>query len=120
MKMTIHNLSGQIFSIAIILAGALGGPVSHAACTPPPAGIVSWLPGEGKANDIIGTNNGGVNGSLSYTNGLVGEAFVFDDSTSYILVPASPSLDIGSTGRGVTIEAWILPDAFDVNVSGAP
>ena len=77
-------------------------------CDPPPSGIVAWWPGEGNANDIIGTNNGTPVGALGYTNGEVGRAFVFDGSTSYIPLPASPSLNLG-TGSGITIECWIKP-----------
>ena len=77
-------------------------------CDPEPTGLVAWWPGEGNANDIIGTNNGTPVGALGYTNGEVGQAFVFDGSTSYIPLPASPSLNLG-TGSGITIECWIKP-----------
>jgi hypothetical protein len=87
---------------------------------PTPAGLVSWWKGEGNANDTMGLNNGTVTGSLGYAGGEVGQAFVFDGSTSYITVPASPSLDIGTTGTGITIEGWINPSDDDVTVNGAP
>ena len=89
-------------------------------CSPAPANLVSWWPAEGNARDIIGTNNGTAVGALGYTNGEVGMAFVFDSSTSYIPLPASPSLDIGATGTGVTIEAWVLPTAYDLAGDGGP
>ena len=47
-------------------------------------------------------------------------AFVFDGSTSYIPLPASPSLNIGATGTGITIEAWVLPTAADLASDGGP
>src|ERR1039458_5695360 len=78
-------------------------------CDPPPAGLVSWWQAEGNANDFVGINNGIPHGNLLYTNGEVGQAFVFDHSTSYVSVPASPSLNIGATGNGITIECWIKP-----------
>jgi alpha-tubulin suppressor-like RCC1 family protein len=87
-------------------------------CTPPPAGLVSWWPAEGSANDIFGGNNGSPVGNLGYTNGEVGQAFVFDNSTSYIPFPASSSLDLGTSGSGFTIECWVKPNAFNVAVSG--
>jgi len=91
-----------------------------APCTPPPSGLVAWWPAEGNGSDIVSGNNGTVNGALGYTNGEVGQAFVFDDSTSYLSIPASSSLDVGATGTGLTIECWIQPDSFDTGVSGAP
>lgn len=78
------------------------------ACTPAPSGIISWWPAEGNADDIIGGNNGAPVGNLTYASGEVGQAFVFDGSTSYIPLASSPSLDVGS-GTGFTIEGWILP-----------
>ena len=75
-------------------------------CTPAPSNMVAWWRAEGNALDSVWTNNGSPVGALSYTNGEVGQAFVFDGSTSYIPVPASPSLDVG-TGSGFTIECWV-------------
>jgi hypothetical protein len=69
-------------------------------------GLVALWPGEGDANDVAGPNNRSPVGALNYTNGEAGQAFVFDGSTSYISVPASLSLDIG-TGSGFTIECWV-------------
>jgi hypothetical protein len=88
-------------------------------CDPAPSGLVSWWRAEGNANDSIGTNNGTPTGGIIYTNGEAGQAFVFNNTTSYIPVPASPSLNVG-TNNGFTIECWIQPNAINVNVSPAP
>jgi subtilisin-like proprotein convertase family protein len=76
---------------------------------PPLAGLVAWWKGEGNAVDSVGTNNGSVFGGLTYTNGEVGQTFKLDGSTSYIKVPASSSLNIGTNGNGVSIECWVNP-----------
>ena len=91
-----------------------------ATCTPPPSGLVAWWQSESNLLDSIGGSIATVNGALAYTNGEVGQAFVFDGSTSYLSFPASSNLDIGATGSGITVECWIMPSAFDVDVSGAP
>jgi hypothetical protein len=83
------------------------------------SGLVSWWRAEGNANDSIGTNNGTPLGGITYTNGEVGQAFVFNNTTSYISVPASSSLNVG-TNNGFTIECWIQPNAINVTVSPAP
>ena len=75
--------------------------------------MVAWWRAEGNALDSVWTNNGSPVGALSYTNGEVGQAFVFDGSTSYIPVPASPSLDVG-TGSGFTIECWVQPSSAGI------
>jgi hypothetical protein len=110
----VTNLYGSMLSSNAVLAVIPSG-----ACTPAPSGLVSWWRAEGNANDSIGTNNGTPTGGITYTNGEVGQAFVFNNTTSYIPVPASPSLNIG-IGSGFTIECWIQPNAFNVNGSGAP
>jgi hypothetical protein len=79
-------------------------------CNPAPAGLVAWWQAEGNANDSIGGNNGTPTGGITYTDGEVGQAFDFD-GTGYIPVPASPSLDVGANGSGITIECWIKPAA---------
>ncbi len=95
-----------------VLAGSPGS------CDPAPTGIVAWWPGEGNPDDLIGADNGTANGNLTYTNGEVGQAFVFDGS-SYITVPASPSLNIGA-GSGLTIECWVNPSALNATGVGGP
>src|SRR5690348_9011369 len=75
-------------------------------CTPVQAGLVSWWPGEGNASDIIGANSGVSVGGVSFAPGEVGRAFSLDGSTGYIFVPASSSLNVGSS-TGFTIEGWI-------------
>jgi uncharacterized repeat protein (TIGR02543 family) len=72
-------------------------------CLPPPSGLVGWWPGDGNANDIIGGNNGTLQGSVTFVPGMVGQAFSFDGS-SY--VDASDSnLPVGNSSA--TISAWI-------------
>jgi hypothetical protein len=40
------------------LALLLATHQAPAQCDPPPSGIVAWWPGEGNANDLVGSNNG--------------------------------------------------------------
>jgi len=76
-------------------------------CTPAPAGLVSWWIGEGNSLDRVGGNNGTAQ-DVTFATGEVGQAFVFNGSSSDVQVPASTSLDVG-TGDGFTLEAWINP-----------
>ena len=93
-------------------AGKTTGSFSCAAC---PSGIVSWWRAENNAFDSTGNNHGSFNGS--YMGGQVGQTFRIVDSSSYVTVPASPSLDVG-TGQGFTIEGWM--NVYDDDTGGRP
>ncbi len=93
----------------VMLTPALALP-----CTTPPAGILSWWPAEGNANDATGTNNGSYVGAMSNALGRVGLAFSFNPAGAYVTIPASPSLNLG-TNSGLTLETWIKPS----DVAGA-
>jgi len=73
-------------------------------CAAPPAGLVAWWPGEGTANDIVGTNNGTVVGGVTFTNGEVGQAFSLNGSSGYIRVPDSALWAFAT--NNFTIEMW--------------
>jgi len=90
------------------------GSLLAAGCASTPAGVIGWWPGNGDASDIIGTNNGTFF-NAQFDTGEVGQAFNLD-GTGNILIPASPTLDVGQ-GNGITIEAWINPSDLS---SGAP
>ena len=91
---------------AIYQAGSAGKcpPTPPANCVPPPSGLVGWWPGEGNANDAAGGNNGNLQGTMSFTSGVVGQAFNFTPASGTVIVPDSPSLRLSSQ---ITIEAWI-------------
>ncbi|HEU6448133.1 MAG TPA: immunoglobulin domain-containing protein [Verrucomicrobiae bacterium] len=74
-------------------------------CYPAPTNIVAWWPGEGNANDIVGTNNGVLKNSAGFTNGIVGLAFdLHSSSDDYIQASNSPLWGFGS--GNFTIEMW--------------
>lgn len=53
---------------------------SQSGCTQPPSGLADWWPGDGYANDIKGSHNGIVQGGLTFSPGLDGDAFTFNGS----------------------------------------
>jgi Concanavalin A-like lectin/glucanases superfamily/Immunoglobulin I-set domain/NHL repeat len=107
--------SGNIYSVIITNAFGVTNSSSVAltvlgpgSCFPPPAGLVSWWPGERTGIDIMGTNNGTLVGGVTFGPGEVGQAFEFNGTSDYVSIPASPTLDVGQ-GPGLTIETWIQP-----------
>ena len=109
MKNPSANLS-SLAALCVLTLGLLSHGVARAACVTPPAGLVSCWRAEGNASDSVGGNNGTSTGGIAYAGGEVGQAFLFNGSTSYIPVPASPGLNIGA-GSGMTIECWVQPHA---------
>ncbi len=74
------------------------------ASTPAPSGLVSLWRAEGNANDAADGNHGVLRGGAGYTAGVVGQAFHFDGTNSYVEVPDAPSLRVTNE---LTIEFWV-------------
>jgi Concanavalin A-like lectin/glucanases superfamily/Immunoglobulin I-set domain len=108
--------SGNIYSV--VITNSLGSTnstnavltvLSPGSCFPPPAGIISWWPGERSGIDIYGTNNGTLVGGVTFAPGEVGQAFSLNGTSQYVDVPDSPSLN---PTNAITCEAWINPAQF--------
>jgi Ca2+-binding RTX toxin-like protein len=95
-------------TLAALLTGVvlLGSSTSTAAptCVAPPAGLVSWWPGEGNAQDIVDGNDGLLRNGVTFVSGMVGQALSFDGVDDYVEVASSPTLQFG-TGD-FTIDFW--------------
>ena len=100
-------LAFNIFSIAPVQ----GGEVAPS-CVTPSSGIVGWWPGEGNANDVIGGDNGTLEGGATFAPGMVGQGFRLDGTNAYVQIPDSDALK----PTNVTVEAWVW---LDPNVSPA-
>jgi len=61
-----------LITIAIFSLLTTSQITSAQSCVPPPAGLVSWWPGDGNANDIVGQNNGTLRGAATFIAGEVG------------------------------------------------
>ncbi len=100
-SVVVSNLLGSTNSSNVVLTVTLPPP-----CDPAPTGLVSWWAGEGNANDSVGTNDGMLQGGVSFSGGEAGQAFSFDGVSGTVVVPDSSSLRLTNQ---LTIEAWIKP-----------
>ena len=92
--------------------------VSAQNCAPSPAGLVSWWPGDGNANDIVGLNQGTLRNGATFASGLVGPAFSLDGTDDFVEVPNSPSLMLAGP---FTVEFWFkLNTTFDPFTAASP
>lgn len=73
---------------------------------PVPAGIVSWWPAGGNANDAITNNHGTLYNGGTYAAGKVGQAFNFDGNNDHVRIPNQPNLRFTNA---VTFEGWVYP-----------
>lgn len=74
-------------------------------CTPPPPGMVGWWPGDGNANDIVGSSNGTLQGGAGFGAGEVGQAFLLDGINGYVDLGNSPAIQV--SGGDFTVDAWV-------------
>ena len=98
------------YGVSLTVSDQNGGSTS----LPLTAGLVSWWPGEGNANDLADGNNLGYgnngtwHGNATYAAGQLGQAFSFDGNSS-VQVPDASNLDLTNA---VTLEAWINPSTL--------
>ncbi|MCI0541244.1 MAG: hypothetical protein L0Z50_39080 [Verrucomicrobiales bacterium] len=90
---------------AVTVMNVGGGPLH---CTPAPAGMVAFWPGDMNANDLISGLNGTEVGTLFYADGKVSSGFGFDGAGE-INVPHDSKLNLET----FTIEAWVFPTSLD-------
>ncbi len=71
-------------------------------CTPPPANMIGWWPGDGNTKDIQGGNNGLLENGATFATGEVGQAFSLNGSNQYVTIPDSPAL----RPANVSVDGW--------------
>jgi uncharacterized delta-60 repeat protein len=76
-------------------------------CSGVPAGIISWWPGGGNAQDIVGHFDGTLQNGATFGTGMVGQAFSLDGIDDAIVVNDNAALNPAS----ITVEAWIKPNS---------
>ena len=105
-----------VVAILLLAASFLCGHATYAQnCVPPPAGLVSWWPGDGDANDIVGPHHGTLQNGATFAAGKVGQAFSFDGVDDYVSVPDHSDWTFGDDP--FTIDLWAN---FDTVPNRAP
>ncbi len=70
----------------------------------PTNGLVSYWNADGNALDSTDSNDGTWFGNVSYVPGKYGQAFIFDGSPDYVVIPNNNNLDMQNE---LTISAWV-------------
>ncbi len=80
--------------------------VNAVPCTPPPANMISWWPGDGNASDLVGGHDGTLaGGANANATGEVNKAFQFQGTTQEVDVPNDTVYDFGA--NPFTIDTWV-------------
>jgi uncharacterized protein (TIGR03437 family) len=74
-------------------------------CLTPPAGLISWWPGDGNANDIQGGNNAATQGGVTYTTAKAGQGFNFANDADRVSAPHNANLNVQTPG--FTADFWM-------------
>ena len=100
---------GRIALVVALIAIAPGSSLGAQACVSPPDGMISWWPGDGTADDIVGGHDGVALQGASFAPGFVGEAFRFDGVDDRVELP---DLDVFKLTGSFSIDAWVFIDAY--------
>jgi len=101
-----------ILVLAVIIAAFMYADVAKAQVVED--GLVSYWTFDkahvaGKTvNDLLGNNNGTINGAPKAVDGKFGQALEFNEATDY--VDCGKAAGLTSIGNQVTMEAWIKPN----------
>ena len=105
----------KILLVFPVMAFILLPFIVHAQCVQPPTSMVSWWPGDGDANDLVGTNTGTLMNGATFAVGMVSQAFSLDGVDDYVSVPDSPSVNFNPTSP-ITIDLWAYRTASDTTM----
>ncbi|NCC53007.1 MAG: hypothetical protein EOM20_17590, partial [Spartobacteria bacterium] len=81
---------------------------AHDVCVGVVPGIFSWWRGEGNADDAAAGRQGTVVGGVSYTVGMVDQAFDFNGTDGAVTLPQDL---VASISNNFTVECWVRPAA---------
>jgi Leucine-rich repeat (LRR) protein len=113
----VRRCHGWLLAILLLTVLAPWPKATAADCFSTPAGLAGWWPAAGNANDLAGTNNGTLQGGATASAvGMVGTAFSFDGTNSYVQIPDAPT----QKPTNLTIECWVRFTGLDSAGSGAP
>ncbi len=83
-------------------------------CVGAPSGLVGWWPGDGNTNDIVGGNDGTLQGAATFAAGEVDQAFSFPTPlTGYVDIPYASN----PSPANITVAAWVNPASIQGTAS---
>ena len=112
----------QLLSLCAVGAGvilAMAQPESLAQtgadCTTSGTNLVGWWPADNHSYNVVNQRAATVQGTVTYTPGVAGNAFAFN-GTGKVRIPEATPIDLSRTNRW-TIGAWVRPSTLDGGAS---
>jgi hypothetical protein len=99
----VSNSAGSVTSVTAQLTVLTPTP-----CVAPSSGIKLLLEGENESRDALGNFRLVTNNSVSFSQGMKGQAFVFNGTNSYV---TSDVKRLASVSNSYTMEFWAWPQA---------
>ena len=96
----------------LLLVFALVGQAAAQICVEPPAGLVSWWPGDGNVDDIVDGNDGTLQNGATFAAGKVEQAFSFATVGDMVQIAHNSNLNLESL-LGSTFEGWFKSSGGD-------
>ena len=94
------------FCVAHCSRGMTGTINVAPACTPPPANMTAWWPGDGNTRDIQGGNNGILQGGATFAAGEVGQAFNLNGTDGFVEVHNAANVSF-QPNDPITVDTWV-------------
>ena len=105
--------SGVLDEVQVFDSAYFAGQDSGSLVSPP--GLVSWWKGENNPNDTQGRSTATLVGGITFSAGMVGQAFNFDGSTARV----ETNLDVQPSAMpSTTWDAWVYPTTNNPSPSG--
>ncbi len=109
-KMTQALFLGVIFLfISAFVGNVFVSDAKAQSCIQPPEGMVSWWPGDGSGEDIVGGNDGTLLNGTTFALGKVDEALSFDGVDDFVWATGTGIDDL----QELTIDTWVKLNSMD-------
>jgi hypothetical protein len=99
------NVAAGTYVLTAVAADNYGlittSSVVNVTLTPLLTGMTSWWRAEGNALDSVGTNNGTLQGGITFTNGMVGQCFNFNGTNGFVSTST-----MFTNPQNFTLEMW--------------
>ncbi|MCC8425273.1 LamG domain-containing protein [Mucilaginibacter sp. UR6-11] len=108
-----YYFTGAMDEIRVYSKALTASNISDLYTAPNPTGLLAYWSFDGNANDVSGNGNNGTAYNVTSTtdrNGVSGNAYAFNGTSSYVTVPDNVALRLNNTDY--TLNAWVRVNSY--------